>query len=95
MRDAPFTIPPDALRKLGGGSAALVHAVIHDTLGTHVMSGSLGTIGPDAVTEIGHGDYQVGLRILQKFIATVRRQRLTKEGRRSMQPVLSISIERS
>jgi hypothetical protein len=71
----PFTIPADALRKLGGDSIALGHAVLHDLLGTHVMSGPLGTIPPDAVKAVGNGDPITGRKVLNKLVAIVRRQR--------------------
>lgn len=72
-RAAPFTVPIDALRKLGNGDAAAGQAALADTLG--FLAVRVGEVPADVVVEVGNGDPLVGRQVLSRFVAKVRATR--------------------
>jgi hypothetical protein len=70
-RAASFKMPPDVIRRLGGGDTIIGYAALRDTFNLPLAE-PLGQIPAEAVEAIG------GRPVLQRFIAKVRRQRITK-----------------
>ena len=71
-----FHLPDDVVAKLGGGNTETGHVVLHEVLGGHVLDGPV--VDPNVVREIGNGDLTTGRRVLQKFIAKVRKGHATE-----------------
>ena len=68
-----FRLGPDILKKLGGGSIQAGAAVAAGMFS--VEPGDDATIiHPDVIRDIGHGDARAGMKVLQRFVQTLRRQ---------------------
>jgi hypothetical protein len=73
-----FRIPRDVFEALGDGDIKLGAAAIHALLGVEDNPERPDLIHPHVVRIIGNGNLNAGRRVLEKFIARVRRQ--SREG---------------
>jgi hypothetical protein len=70
-----FRLPKDVINKLGGGDPKAGGAVAHGTFGIEPDSDfPVDVVHADVVRDIGHGSTKAGLKVLEKFVARVRRQ---------------------
>ena len=71
-----FTLPDFAVEALGAGDPRTAGHVIHSMFGLapYAGEGDPRVIDPDVVADIGHGSLAKGHRVLQKFVAMLRRQ---------------------
>jgi hypothetical protein len=67
-----FRLPRDVIDKLGNGDPQAGGAVVHGMFGIE-PDGDPSVIHADVVRDIGHGDIKAGRRVLEKFIAMLRR----------------------
>jgi len=71
-----FTLPDDVVSHLGGGDARAAGMVLAGMF--HLAPLADGddprVIDPDVVANIGHGSLAAGRRVLEKFVARIRRQ---------------------
>jgi hypothetical protein len=69
-----FRIPKDIFAALGDGDLKLGGFIVHRMFGIEDDPDDPTIIHPDAVRIIGHGNLNAGRRVLEKFVARVRRQ---------------------
>jgi hypothetical protein len=69
-----FRIPKDVFAALGDGDLKLGGAIIHQMFGIEDDPERPDVVHPHAVRIIGNGNLRAGQRVLEKFIARVRRQ---------------------
>jgi len=71
-----FTLPDDVVDHLGDGDPRVAGSVLHGMFGLAPATGEDDprVIDPDVVREIGHGSASAGRRVLEKFVAMLRRQ---------------------
>jgi hypothetical protein len=69
-----FRIPRDVIAKLGHGDLKAGGAVAHGMFGIEADSDFPDVVHADVVRDIGHGSANAGRKVLEKFVARVRRQ---------------------
>lgn len=71
-----FTLPDDVVRQLGGGDPRAAGSVLHGMFGLAPFTGEGDprVIDPDVVADIGNGSARAGRRVLERFVAMLRRQ---------------------
>jgi hypothetical protein len=71
LKSRSFRIPPDVVKRLGGGDWRTAGATLHFLFGTGHNDDPT-VIPPDAVTELGHGDLKKGHRVLNRLVRLMR-----------------------
>jgi hypothetical protein len=69
-----FRIPRDVFEALGDGDLKVGGAIIHQMFGIEDDPEDPTIVHPHAVRIIGNGNINAGRRVLEKFVARVRRQ---------------------
>jgi hypothetical protein len=69
-----YRIPRDVFEALGNGDLKLGGAVVHSMFGIEDDPERPDLIHPHAVRIIGNGNLNAGRRVLERFVAQVRRQ---------------------
>jgi hypothetical protein len=69
-----FRIPKDVFEALGQGDIKMGAAALHATLGVEDLPERPDLIHPDVIRIIGNGSLAAGRRVLERFVARVRRQ---------------------
>jgi hypothetical protein len=69
-----FRLPRDVIAQLGDGDLKAGGALVAGMFGVEPDSDSPDVVHADVIRDIGHGSVNAGRRVLEKFVARVRRQ---------------------
>lgn len=67
-----FVLPLDVIGKLGSGNPVLGEELVELMFGLGAPTARV--LRPEVVADIGHGDLNAGRKVLQQFVALVRRR---------------------
>jgi hypothetical protein len=71
LKSHSFRIPPDVVKRIGGGDWKTAGVTLHFLFGTGHNDDPT-VIPPDVVTQLGHGDLKKGRRVLHKLVRLMR-----------------------
>lgn len=71
-----FRVPDDVVAALGHGDPEMGIIVLYDMFASepYLSNGTPRILTPEIVRDIGHGSLSAGRRVLEKFVALIRRR---------------------